>query len=141
MAEAFNEYFTLIGPKLANKLPRENPAIPTPVDYSLCLLPTTPDEIFDIIKLLNNSAPGIDHINSMVIKYIAQIISEPLSQIINSSFKHGMFPNALQKAVVSPVYKAKDRSAMINYRPVSVLTTISKIYERAFYNRIYSYVF
>jgi hypothetical protein len=58
---------------------------------------------------------------------------------INLSLEQGIFPNELKLANVIPIFKAGDDCDVSNYRPVSLLTTISKIYEQIFYNRLLNF--
>lgn len=107
--------------------------------HSFFLHPTEPEEVASIIHRLKDTAAGMDHITATVLKAAANAISTQLSSIINTSFSNGIFLNALKRAVVSPIHKAKSRKLMSNYRPVSVLPAISKIFEKLFHQRIYKY--
>lgn len=60
--------------------------------------------------------------------------------LINSSFITGIFPGKLKVTKVIPVYKKGSRTEVQNYRPVSVLPSISKVFEKAMYNRLYSHL-
>ena len=65
------------------------------------------------------------------------------SKFISNTFNHwideGEFPYELKHADVIPVHKKKDKCVKENYRPVSILTNISKVYEKLLYNQLYSY--
>ena len=52
----------------------------------------------------------------------------------------GKFPSLMKKAEVIPLYKSKDMDVMVNYRPISLLITLSKILEKLMYTRLYSYL-
>ena len=60
----------------------------------------------------------------------------PLKDILNSSLKTGIFPRELKMANVIPIFKAGEKTSLGNYRPVSLLTNFSKIFERVFYTRL-----
>ena len=60
--------------------------------------------------------------------------------MINDSFQTGNFPNDLKLAEVAPLYKQKDPLSMENYRPVSVLSHVSKNFEKIVYEQINSYM-
>ena len=62
------------------------------------------------------------------------------SNIYAKSIETGVFPNKLEVARVSPVYKASDSSDLTNYRPISVLPCPYKIPERIMSNHLFSYV-
>ena len=64
------------------------------------------------------------------------IIRNPLTFIINCSLTTGIFPERCKLAIVRPIHKNGNKNEMNNYRPISLLTTISKIFERVMYNRL-----
>jgi hypothetical protein len=67
---------------------------------------------------------------------LVDLIVQPLEYIINMSCMSGVFPNALTIAKVVPIFKVGDPSKLVNYRPVSILPSISKIFERLMYERV-----
>ena len=75
-----------------------------------------------------------------VIKRSIDIISEPLTSIVNMSLAHGIVPDKMKIARVIPVYKLGDRSIFSNYRPISVLPSFSKILEKIVHNRIIEFI-
>ena len=91
---------------------------------SAFLYPTTPLEIINVVsKLKGNKAPRYDDI----ITPNCQISDWHYSTSIgNASFSQGIFPDALKFAKVVPIFKSDDKSVLSNYRPVSVLSVISK---------------
>ena len=68
------------------------------------------------------------------------IYISPLVHILNLSLNQGVFPSELIIARVIPIYKCCDKMQINNYRPVSLLVFISKIFERIMYNRIIEFV-
>lgn len=91
---------------------------------------TTPNEILNIINNLNtNTSSGVDHINAKMIKCIKHQIIGQLSACINHCLEEGNFPTNLKTAKVTPIYKSGIRSDPNNYRPISVLPVISKIFD------------
>ena len=60
--------------------------------------------------------------------------------IINISLEQGIVPNAMKLAKVIPIYKAKSKQEFNNYRPISLLSNISKLLERVVHNRLYSFL-
>ena len=67
-------------------------------------------------------------------------LSFPLTGIFNQSIIQGVFPNLMKIAEVIPLYKGKERDLVVNYRPVSLLMTISKVSEKIVYILLYKYL-
>ena len=65
---------------------------------------------------------------------------KPLTYLINRSFTEGVFPEELKLARVVPILKAGDPSQIANYRPISVLTFFSKVFEKIMYNCILKFM-
>ena len=144
IANAFNNFFVNIGPTLSSKIPEQGleyrKYMPQGNEYSLFLLPTTDQEVNNIIKQLKDGAPVKDGITSLSLKLVSDFIVKPITRTVNLSFSQGVFPNELKIALVSPLYKAKDPMYFSNYRPISLLSTFSKILERLMYNRIIDFL-
>ena len=79
-------------------------------------------------------------IGSALLKWCVDFISEPLSHVCNMSLQEGIFPDELKIANVIPLYKCDDPKLFNNYRSVSVLPSVSKVFERIMYNRFVSYL-
>ena len=91
-------------------------------------------EIKDINRILKNiktkKSAGPDLILPSLVKLSADIIDKPLTDIINNMIDKNVFPDAGKIAHVTPIFKKKDRSDKVNYRPVSVIGSFSKIIEK-----------
>lgn len=100
----------------------------------------TPLEVKTIIDRLNvNKSTGIDNIGPKIIKHCGDIITTSIAAIINSSISQGIFPDNLKEARVVPIFKTGDRDDVGNYRPISILPTLSKIFERHIAEQIHQY--
>ena len=82
---------------------------------------------------------GYDNISTKLLKEIENDISRPLSIIINQSLCTGIFPDKLKIAKVIPLYKKDDDRSFGNYRPISLLSSKTKIFERVAFNQLYEY--
>ena len=139
ICEILNKHFVEIGENIA----KVNNAQCSPTIFlnnklinSMVLEDTTIDEIGTIIETLSiNKATGHDGISTKVIKMLKSIISPFLCEIVNTSFKEGTFPNCLKIAKVIPCFKKGNKEDPNNYRPISVLTQFSKIFEKIIYVR------
>ena len=67
------------------------------------------------------------------------LIAEPLALIINQSLNTGIFPDKFKFTKITPIYKKDNKHFTENYRPISLLPSISKLFERVVYDQIYSY--
>ena len=70
------------------------------------------------------------------IKETIDLLAAPLSHICNLSFERGVFPDKLKIAKILPVFKSDDPSLFSNYRPISILPCLSKVFEKLFYLRL-----
>lgn len=113
----------------------------TQIDKTVYLFPTTPNEIFNIINSLKNTcAVGHDGISVKLLKYCASQLAEPISFLVNYTLETGNFPDMLKWSTVTLIHKKGSKSDIGNYRPISILSNISKIYEKVVYRRIYKFV-
>ena len=101
----------------------------------------TVSEIEQLIKQLpSKSSHDHDEISNVLLKSLCKSISFPLCKIFNDSIMSGIFPEAMQQAKVIPLYNGKEMDVRMNYRPISLLITISKILEKIIYKRLYSFL-
>ena len=88
-------------------------------------------QINKIIKGLNpKKATGPDKIPVKIVKLATSVIDSHLTNIINNDLSNNAFPDSPKLASVRPIYKKDDRNEIKNYRPVSILNSFSKIYEK-----------
>ena len=92
-----------------------------------------------ITNLPNKTSSGIDNISNKLLKQIKHIIVQPLTLIINQSLTSGIYPDKFKISKVTPLHKKDDRTAISNYRPISLLPTMSKIIERVIHSQLYAY--
>ena len=107
------------------------------VEEELFWRPTTAIEVEEICKHLNpGKSAGWDGVSPRVIKAVASEIAGPLSQLFNYCMREGHYSGSFKVARVVPVFKAEDPTKFSNYRPVSVLPTLSQIFERVLKSRL-----
>ena len=100
----------------------------------------TVDDISKEIKRLDiKKATQESDIPTKVIKQFPNLFIDFLHKNINSYLTEGTFPNDFKKAVVHPIHKKECKTEKSNYRPISILPNLSKIYERLLYDQMYSY--
>ena len=145
ISNEFCSYFSTVGSKLASKIPNsnKNPETYLTGNYlnSFYMSPTDEDEVKQIIfSLKSKKSCGKDGISNIFLKSISEHILKPLTKIINKSIESGIVPEGMKLAKIVPSYKSKDPTLFSNYRPISLLPSISKIFEKVIYKRLYSYV-
>lgn len=146
IANLFNSHYTHIGPNLANnieKIPGNASEYLHQNNFpnTLFFEPCSPNEIANIIKCLKpKTSCGYDDISPKLVKQIADSIAQPLSHIANASMETGIFPSLMKIAKVIPIYKKGDREQFVNYRPISLLPTFSKILEKIIHKRLVGYL-
>ena len=83
-----------------------------------------------MLSLNVTKGAGYSTLPSKVVRLVSPTIASPLTDIINPSITKGIFPDLLKTACVVPAVKKEDRSKKENYRPISILNTFSKVFER-----------
>ena len=107
---------------------------------SIYLEPVTENEIITLIKALKDTATGFDNMNSTSLKISSETLIKPLTHICNLSLTQGIFTSQLKIANVIPLYKSDDPMLFNNYRHVSVLCVLSKVFENIMYNRVSAFL-
>lgn len=152
IANAFNKFFISIADStILNKNVCSNQELPTPIDYLIDSfnLPVnkmkwqyaSTQEITRIIKSLKTkNSTGYDEISNRIIKVSLPFIVSPLTYICNKILSTGVFPDRLKYATVKPLFKKGETQNMANYRPISLLTSFSKIIEKLMYARLINHI-
>ena len=97
-------------------------------------------EVNKLLKALKaNKATGPDGLPNKFIKIASDTIAYPLSSLYNSCLMSGLIPTAWKTAIVTPVFKSGDKTKVENYRPISLLSNISKVFERLVVNQLQSF--
>ena len=144
IAENFNEHFIKLGPDLAREIPSTTLNPCTYVNLSTSKFNfkhiSGGQVVAGIRNISSKKASGLDKIPCNVIKGAAGIISESLSIIFNKSLINGIFPDDVKSARVAPIFKSGERSDVSNYRPISVLLVIGKVFKKIFCKQFYEYL-
>ena len=99
--------------------------------------PVGEEDVLSIIRSIPMKfSAGPDGLNSYIMKQIAHSIVKPLTSIINKSLCTGIMLDSLKVARVVPIYKKDDPEIMNNYRPVSILPPLSKVFEKIVPNQL-----
>ncbi|XP_047124200.1 uncharacterized protein LOC124806935 [Hydra vulgaris] len=144
ISNKFNKYFIEIGPKLANNV------LFTPVAFNDFLVPkddcNCSKEIYSELSfdefqiafksLKKKKAIGADGINGDITIECFDHLKNILYKVYKSSVYQGVFLDRLKIAIIILILKEGDCCNISNYRPISILSTFSKILERIMYNRV-----
>ena len=144
IVNSFNKYFTSVGEDLASKIPPAKKSFETYLQkqiltsFSFNLVNTT-----EVDKILRDFKPktssGSDGISMKLLKLINEPILPSLTILINQSLATGIFPEKFKIAKITPLIKKPNIFEIDNYRPISLLASISKLVEKCVFNQLYSY--
>ena len=147
IASAINEYFydkiQDIRKELCTKewLPNICKDIMKGKKCSLYLQFPTKKEVTNILKTLSSSkSTAGDGLNNYRVKIAADVISAPLHHIVTLSIMQERFPDPWKYSKIIPLHKKDDVLQAKNYRPVSILSPLSKVLEKVVYKQLYSYL-
>lgn len=153
VANTFNKFFSTVADGLREKIAKDqNKIIDTNQAYeqsfqeksnvkSIFLYPVSRDEIRALINsLATRKSPGFDNIVPQLIKIICDNIVDIIVYLINFSFSEGEFPEDLKKGVVIPLHKKAEKENTDNYRPITLLSVFSKIFEKAMKTRLIKFL-
>ena len=98
-------------------------------------------DVEDVLKLLdNNKACGPDLINPRLLKEGSEFLATKLSHIFNQSLTSSHFPSSWKLANVVPIFKKGDKTNSANYRPISLLSCIGKVFEKCVFKHLHNYL-
>ena len=147
ISNSFNNYFANVGSLLAAKITSSNnhtvfqyPSA-AQIPASFFLKPILEEEVIKQLRNLKASkSSGAYHIPNKIIKLSTVIIAPILTKLFNDSIRQGVFPDVLKIAQVVLIHKSGSKHKFSNYRPISILSSFSKIFEKCLYNQISSYL-
>jgi hypothetical protein len=136
IAEKFNDFFSTAGNNISNSIPH---SATDPLSYINFANPPPnlefhnigPSQVVDIIKQFDNkTSPDLDGLSIALLKKVSLQISSPLAHIFNLSIQCGIFPEKLKVTRTVPIFKSGDPMSCDNYRPISLVKSISKVLEK-----------
>ena len=144
IANELNKHFADVGKNLADKI------APSPFPFShymgeqlnsvFSFTPIESTDVISVIKGLKNKNCNTDCIPNRLYKLIDKVIAPHLASLFNQSLNEGIYPESLKIAKVTPIYKAGDPSIASNYRPISILPTTGKIFEKIVFDQLSNYL-
>ena len=111
------------------------------INVSFLITFTNKEEIYQILSSLNsNKSCGPNSIPTKVLHFLQDQISNHLATICNLSFSTGVFPAILKTAKVISIHKKNSKLEVSNYRPISLLSNIDKIFEKLMHSRLIEFL-
>uniref|UniRef100_A0A1B6LUT5 Reverse transcriptase domain-containing protein n=1 Tax=Graphocephala atropunctata TaxID=36148 RepID=A0A1B6LUT5_9HEMI len=146
VADSFNKHFTTVAEETLKDNNPQKTADPnhhlTHLEHTLPILSlATTGEVYGIIRALKpTSSTGIDDLSSRLLKFCAEDLCPPLTQIINKSLIQATIPTNLKVAKVYPLHKKGSKEDMGNFRPISLVPTVSKVLEKVVLTRLMNHL-
>ena len=137
-AEAFNNFFLS-----HSNIDTSNAHLPEEQDFPEeveSIIATEADVLDQILAIDPSKATGPDGISPRLLKEAGQSIIPSLTRLINLSLTSAKFPKSWKLANVVPLFKKGDKDVPNNYRPVSLLSCVSKILERIVFKYVFNYL-
>ena len=146
MANSFNDYFSNIASNLKSTIFESEGRngdenyhqtyLKNSVSNTLFLKVVEANEVYDVIRNFKNKSTRDTKISSLKLANTSYNFTSTLASIINKSFQEGVFPEQMKLARVTPIHKEGPKTNVGNYRPISLLNSFSKIYEKLMHNRL-----
>ena len=144
MTNYFNHYFCNVASNLVENLPPRNDYESLNgierVNESCFLFPTNEVEVSNTLNSLPNKGNSVFDIKPRILNIVCDIIVPILTYLYNVCIANGIYPRILKIARVVPVYKSGCKNKVNNFRPISNLSSLNKIFELLTYQRLNSFV-
>ena len=146
--EALNDYFATIGRDLNSMFQEDTGSEQTPPEGDISSNPTrfrfwkiSENAVLKAIsRLKSKKSFELDGISSHILKIAGSVVSKGLANIFNISISTGIFPDSWKIAEVALIFKEGSKSEIGNYRPISILSTLARVFERLVYDQLSSYM-
>ena len=145
IVDTFNNFFANVGPEVDKTIPK-TPISPLSflknrVANNFKFRPTCIKEVMTIVLSLDErKSPGPSDIPIKFLRIAAPILVPHLVNIYNLSLEKGIFPDPMKLAKIIAIFKAGSKLSVTNYRPISLLSVFSKIFEKIVHEQLYTFL-
>ena len=144
IAENLNTYFVNVGPNFSQDLASGDTDFANYVTPATNMFKFNEISLDDVFRLLFDikcsKASNPDKISARLIKDSAKVIAPSLTNIFNCSLSIGVFSEDWKNARVTPIYKSGKKIDPSNYRPISVLSVVAKLFEKFVFDKVNHYL-
>ena len=144
IANVLNSHFNEVGTNLAKDMPQSSRVPESYLTFSNTEFNIQNVSVTKVYKLLStiktSKSAGHDRISGKLLRDAAEAIAPTLTAIFNASINTGIFPDDFKIAIISPIHKSGSKTNCDNYRPISVLSTVAKIFERLITEQLETYL-
>ena len=139
-ADLLNTYFCSISDLDDNYI--SPPSFATKTDERLTHITITCNDVLYVLQVLKlGKASGLDHISHHMLKYTASTVCKPLQKLFTFSLRLAVFPDNWKTALVLPLFKNGEKQLPANYRPIALLSTVGKVFERVVFKNMFNFFF
>ena len=140
-ANKHNKFFATVGVEIQKQLVVQTHTTDFTKLQGFMFEEETTETVSKLIdRIRTDVAVGSDKISAKLIKDCKTVIAPHIAKIINIGYKTSTFPTCMKTTVIKPIHKKKCVDDITNYRPISILPTLSKVFERAATNQMVSYL-
>ena len=140
-ANQYNKYFATIGTVVQRLIGTKDADPISQNEGKFHFKEETEETIIKLIdRIKEDVATGEDEISAKLIKDTKHTIAGPLTKLVNLSYKRSTFPKSMKVAVIKALHKKNCTEDISNYRPLSILSVLSKIFERSATDQIVKYL-
>nr|XP_012563213.1 uncharacterized protein LOC105847908 [Hydra vulgaris] len=146
MSYHFNNFFNTIASKLSYEIPNYkfnyHKYLTNPTSNSFYMQPLMKEKTLDYTNstTIEGRSVGPNRLPTKLFKLVSGTLCKPISIILNNSFRKGTFPDALKLAQIIPIHIKESTIDCTNYRPISLLTNVSKVFEKVMHNKLYNFL-
>ena len=94
----------------------------------------------EISRIKTSKATGHDRIPPKLLKDSVEVVAESLTNIFNKSIEKGVFPDGLKTTYISPIHKGDNKLDCCNYRPISIISVVAKVFEKRISRQLNGYL-